>query len=233
MIKKEWFLFLLFIVVCNLIACEPSRKPNKTETPETTQLEALNKSNEISPTITPTSSSTPTPVPSKTPTSTATATPLPTFTPTVFPGFPSNFRLYKYWINYEGETVFYFMDSMIDGKIYGKLSDDENDYAITCEPDQSYPKNMYCTSNDSIYSQAILNITFYSDMDHKHIIHTDELNMFIPDHSLFDNCESEYRIYDGVCYQAHTCFDEEGNVVYSFDNIPYGGNFEGFSAPCP
>ncbi len=53
-----------------------------------------------------------------------------------------------------------------------------------------------------------------------------------PDRGKNVQCTSEYRLYDGICYYAHTCYDACG-LYYSKDNLPEVYNeFQGYTTPC-
>lgn len=182
------------------------------------------------------STATPTLMPTSTPTVTLellpTNTDVPTMTPTLFPGFSDDFRFYSAWIDDDWKTVFYFMGASVDGPVYGKVVIEETEYPFTCMPDEQYPYNMICRSEDYVFGQLNMDFSFYTDPEHQHEFHSGNYKTRLVNRTVMDNCESEYRIYDGQCYEAHTCYDDFGNVVYYFDNIPYDGNFEGFSIPC-
>jgi len=197
------------------------------------------------PTLVPSATSAPstdTPVPTATLTivQTATNTALPTLTqtPTItvtpFPGFGERFKFYQAWTADE-TTYFYFMNAQVDQTIYATVDDLEgNQYALTCPPDAQYPQDIRCYSDTLFKGKSDYKVTFYSDPDRQYAfyesIFATDLNTRYLD---YDNCEKEYRIYDGKCYSAITCYGENGVVVYTFDNIPYGGHFEGYSLPCP
>ena len=183
-----------------------------------------------------------TPVPTATltlaPTATAAAlttlTQTPTITVTPFPGFGGRFKFYQAWTKDE-TTYFYFMNAQVDQTIYATVDDLEgNQYALTCPQDDQYPQDIRCYSDVLFKGKTDYKVTFYSDPQRHYpfyeSIFATDLNTRYMD---YDNCEKEYRIYDGKCYSAITCYGENGEVVYTFDNIPYGGNFEGYALPCP
>ena len=192
-----------------------------------------------SPTLAPpTNTPVPTPTLTLAPTATNTALPTlnlaPTITVTPFPGFGERFKFYQAWTKDE-TTYFYFMNAQVDQTIYATVDDLEgNQYALTCPPDEQYPQDIRCYSDTLFKGKTDYKVTFYSDPEHKYPFYE---NIFATDlntrYQDYDNCEKEYRIYDGKCYSAITCYGENGEVVYTFDNIPYDGNFEGYSLPCP
>lgn len=149
--------------------------------------------------------------------------------------FSKSFEFYRAWIGEDMRTYFYFFRTGIDVPFFGVVSDGKNEHEIICHPDEKYPLHSQCISEDYIFGKSLLSFTFYSDPEFKNAFFTGEFQTGLSSDStwLGDNCESEYRIYDGVCYQAHTCYDDKGNVIWSYDNIPSEGTFEGYSSPCP
>ncbi len=223
---------IIFLVVLSLIlaacaagqnnapAAQPALEKSAVESPA---LPSATPEPTSTPTQTPTV--TPTDLPTSTPTSTATAT----ITPTPFPGFSENFKFYQAWVRDE-TTYFYFMHANVDQTIYARIDDE---FDVLCNPDPNYPQHLICTFERFISNRPTLKFDFFADEAHTSAFHSGEYGTGLSESlALFSNCESEYRIYDGRCYYAHTCYDEFGNVVYTADNIPYGGNFEGFSGPC-
>ena len=127
------------------------------------------------------------------------------------------------------------MNAQVDQTIYALVDDLEgNQYTLTCPPDEQYTQDIRCYSDKLFKGKTDYKVTFYSDPERQYPFYE---NVFATDldtrYQDYDNCEKEYRIYDGKCYSAITCYGENGEVVYTFDNIPYGGNFEGYSLPCP
>ena len=186
------------------------------------------------PTDTPVPTATLTIVKTATNTALPTLTQTPTVTVTPFPGFGERFKFYQAWTADE-TTYFYFMNAQVDQTIYATVDDLEgNQYALTCPPDEKYPQDIRCYSDVLFKGKTDYKLTFYSDPERQYPffenIFATGLNTRYMD---YDNCEKEYRIYDGKCYSAITCYGENGEVVYTFDNIPYGGHFEGYSLPCP
>lgn len=196
----------------------------------------------------PTPSSTFTPIP---PTETPTLSPTPTFTlvptdtatPTQtrvpFTGFMNGFSLYRAW-NDDGKTYFYFLQSNFPGTLYAKA----DDYNLVCNPDPQYPLHMKCFADDKIFGKDEMTFSFYTDEERQDLVYTQIfytglVNDIVyyhandcPDRGKNIHCESEYRLYDGRCYYAHTCYDDCG-LYYSRDNIPEVWNeFQGYTVPC-
>ena len=185
-------------------------------------------------TLVPTATLTPTMAPSATATTLPTLTQTPTITVTPFPGFGDRFKFYQAWTADE-TTYFYFMNAQVDQTIYAMVDDLEgNQYPLTCPPDEQYTQDIRCYSDTLFKGKTDYKVTFYSDPERQYPFFE---NIFATDldtrYMDFDNCEKEYRIYDGKCYSAITCYGENGEVVYTFDNIPYDGHFEGYTLPCP
>ena len=194
---------------------------------------------EPSPTLTPLPSMTPSLTATFTPTDTPTPTPTPTQTDVFFAGFPKDFRLYRAW-NYEDETYFYFLQANITDKLYAKAGD----YDLVCSPDPLYPYHMQCTADAKIFGEDAMTFTFYTDEARLHpifsqVFYTGLINDIVyhhandcPDRGKDVWCESEYRLYDGRCYYAHTCYDACG-LYYSRDNLPkVWKEFQGYTVPC-
>ncbi len=154
-------------------------------------------------------------------------------TPTPFPGFAQNFKFYQAWTRQE-TTWFYFMNAYVDQTVYALVDDLEgNSYALICPPDATYPQDLRCYSEELFKGKREYKVSFYSDPEHKYPFYEQVVTTNLDTTYLtYDNCEAEYRIYDGKCYSAITCYGENGEVVYTYDDIPYDGNFEGFSGPC-
>lgn len=187
-----------------------------------------------SPSDTPIPTATFTQAPSPTATNLPTPTQTPTYTVTPFPGFGERFKFYQAWTADE-TTYFYFMNAQVDQTIYAVADDLEgNQYPLTCPPDEQYPNDIRCYSDTIFKGKKDYKVTFYADPEREYPFFE---NIFATDldtrYMDYDNCEKEYRIYDGKCYSAITCYGENNEVVYTFDNIPYDGNFEGYALPCP
>ena len=89
-----------------------------------------------------------------------------------------------------------------------------------------------------------MTFTFYTDEARQHpvfsqVFYTGLVDDIVyhhandcPDRGKDVYCESEYRLYDGRCYYAHTCYDACG-LYYSRDNLPEVWNeFQGYTVPC-
>lgn len=221
-------LFSLFVVLILSSACTKAVELEPTETALPTATYTI-----LPPTETPQPSATPTntAVP---PTATPTETLVPTPTVTPFPGFSNLFKFYQAW-TYEDVTYFYFMNAYVDDTIYALVDDLEgNTYPLACPLDQNYPQDIRCYSDELFKGKKEYKVTFFPDPERQYPFYEEVVETKLDEQYLtYDNCESEYRIYDGKCYSAITCYDDFGNVVYTYDNIPYDGNFEGFTVPCP
>lgn len=219
-LKMIAILALVFPAAC---AAQPTALPS--ETPTATVIATLTATPTLIPSDTPTSTITPTLVPTDTP------QPTPTYTLIPFPGFNRLFDYYKGWIDGD-HTYFYFLNAQIPGRVYGTV---EGTHNIVCDLDPKYPKNIQCVSDYIEWDKSYMEFTFYADESHTQQVYQKIFYTEFGDEArnIPTNCESEYRIYDGKCYYAITCYDQYGNYLYSMDNIPYGGHFEGYSAPCP
>ena len=226
--KMAVMLLMLILAGIALSACSTTT-PNPTSTPTLA----------LSPTLTPLPSQTQPPTATPTPTEAPTPTPTPTQTDVPFAGFPKDFHLYRAWNNGD-ETYFYFFQANIIDKLYAKA----DDYDLVCNPDPLYPHHMQCVAETKIFGEDEMTFTFYSDEARQHpvfsqVFHTGLVNDIIyhhandcPDRGKDVYCESEYRLYDGRCYYAHTCYDACG-LYYSRDNFPEVWNeFQGYTVPC-
>ena len=224
---KSIQLFFVVIMILGLVACTQPKVPEPTTAPSPTL-----------PLPTDTPAPTPTLTPTFAPTATSTTLPTQTQTPTLtitpFPGFGEHFKFYQAWTADE-TTYFYFMNAQVSQVIYATVDDLEgNQYALTCPPDGQYPQDIRCYSDLLFKGKMDYKVTFFSDPERQYPFYEDVFTTSLDTRYMdYDNCEKEYRIYDGKCYSAMTCYGENGEVVYSFDNIPDEGNFEGFTLPCP
>jgi hypothetical protein len=215
---------LFVLVLALMMACSPQSQ----STPTSTSVPATQiPTNTLVPTLPATATAT------SLPTIQPTATSLPEPTPTPFPGFAQNFKFYQAWTRQE-TTWFYFMNAYVDQTVYALVDDLEgNSYALICPPDATYPQDLRCYSEELFKGKREYKVSFYSDPEHKYPFYEQVVTTNLDTTYLtYDNCEAEYRIYDGKCYSAITCYGENGEVVYTYDDIPYDGNFEGFSGPC-
>ena len=220
----RWLLPVMTVLAAG--ACAAPATPSLTLPPVETSLPSA------TPTLQPTD--TPTLLPTATATSLPTLTQTPTVTVTPFPGFGERFKFYQAWTADE-TTYFYFMNAQVDQTIYATVDDLEgHQYTLTCPPDQQFPQDIRCYSDVLFKGKTDYKVTFYADPERQYPFYEGVFETKLNTRYLdYDNCEKEYRIYDGKCYSAITCYGENGEVVYTFDNIPYGGNFEGYSVPCP
>ena len=250
--NKNIRLFFTTIVMLVLSACaKPAARVPTTAPSPTPPI----------PTDTPVPIATLTLVPTTTATTLPTLTQTPTYTVTPFPGFGDRFKFYQAWTGDE-TTFFYFMNAQVDQTIYATVDDLEgNQYPLTCPPDDQYPADIRCYSDTLFKGKADYKVTFYSDPERQYpffenIFATDlntrySVQVFEPNDGIYEvddaiyyhqndcpqrgenvQCESEYRLYDGNCYYAHTCYDACG-LYYSKDNLPDVFNeFQGFTTPC-
>lgn len=185
------------------------------------------------PTLTPTQTSIP---PTMTPTATQTSTPEPT--PIPFQGFLDYFRLYRAWW-LDGKTYFYFLSAGIDFTMYATA----DEYDLVCEQDPDNITGMICVAESKI-EEDMMDFVFYLDEKHELAVFEASYNAELIDNTVYHHqfdcpdrgknvtCNSEYRLYDGRCYYAHTCYDACG-LYYSKDNIPTDyKEFQGFTTPC-
>ena len=218
----------LFALICALLVACAGAAPQPTPAPTTTN----------TPTTPP-----PTDTPAPTLTATHTEVPTETVTPTrtkvPFAGFMQLFSLYRAWSN-NGKTYFYFLQSNFPGTMYARA----DSYDLVCNPDPKYPLHMQCESEQEIFGQDEMSFTFVTNEDRQDLVLTQKFltglvndivyyhNTDCPDRGKNVHCESEYRLYEGRCCYAHTCYDDCG-LYYSRDNIPEVWNeFQGFTTPC-
>jgi len=226
--KKSISRLALFALICTLLAACAGSAPQPTALPT-----ATNTPTELPPTETPAPTLTPTQTEVPTETSTPTRTKVP------FAGFMQLFSLYRAW-SQDGKTYFYFLQSNFPGTMYARA----DDFDLVCNPDPKYPLHMQCMSNEEIFGQDEMTFTFFTDEDRQDLVHTQKFltglvndivyyhNTDCPDRGKDVHCESEYRLYDGRCYYAHTCYDACG-LYYSRDNLPDVWNeFQGYTTPC-
>ncbi len=204
-----------------LAACASSAAPSPTPLPSATHTPAPSATN------TPASTETPTPEPSPT----LTLPPTPTNTLVPFPGFSRIFEFNKAWIA-DNQTHFYFLNSQVDMNLYGTIA---GEYPFTCSPDPKYPNHMECLSDFTDWKKSWVEFVFYADEARTQEVDRRTFFTGLSDEprGIPQGCEAEFRIYDGKCYVAYTCYDALGNYLYSYNNYPPNGNFEGFTGPCP
>lgn len=224
-------LVLLFLILSVIAACSPQSQATPTLPPPATATQTRIPPTETkAPTQAPLMEATQTEIPA---TQAATETLIPSPTATIFPGFADNFKFYQAWT--KGETTyFYFMSAYVDQTVFALVDDLEGaTYPLTCPQDGTYPQDLRCYSEELFKGKKDYKVTFFTDPEHQHPFR--ELNVATnldTSYLTYDNCEKEYRLYDGKCYAGITCYGENGEVIYSYDDIPDNGNFEGFTLPC-
>jgi len=201
--------------MCTLLAACAGAAPQPTATPDATNTQTIPP---------PTDTPAPTLPPPQTEAPTETATPTRTKVP--FAGFMQLFSLYRA-LSQDGKTYFYFLQSNFPGTMYARA----DSYDLVCNPDPKYPLHMQCESSVEIFGQDEMTFTFFTDEDRQDLVHTQKFftglvndivyyhNTDCPDRGKNVHCESEYRLYEGRCCYAHTCYDDCG-LYYSRDNIP-------------
>jgi len=216
--------FLLVLTACKSSAI-PTPSPEPTPSPTATLL----------PTATATEQPTETPSPTLTPTT----APTPTETLLPFAGFRDYFRLFRTWYA-DDQTYFYFLNAGIEEKLYASA----DEFELDCQPDPKFPVQMICIYDGVIDGRTMMDFRFFTvrartvqvfearydaDLVDDTIYHH---QYDCPDRGKNVECNSEYRLYDGICYYAHTCYDACG-LYYSKDNLPEVYNeFQGYTTPC-
>lgn len=199
----------------------------------------------VSPSPSPAPTRTEAPSPSATPSPTLppTLTPTITLTPTVtlipFSGFLDNFNFYRSWYN-DDTTVFYFLNAGIDHMLYARA----DDLDLICEPDPQLMTALICVHDQKVEGESVMEFEFFTDPERTVSVFKHSYETGLANHTIYHNqfdcplrgqnvtCESEYRLYDGICYYSHTCYDACG-LYYSRDNLPTEFNeFQGFTGPC-
>lgn len=228
--KKHRSSFALFVLICLLIvtACKSSATP--IPSPEPT----LSPTATLPPTATATSEPTETPKPTATPTT----APTPTETLIPFAGFRDLFRLFRTWY-LDDKTYFYFLNAGID-KLYATA----DEFALDCAADPKFPVQMICVHDGTIEGRTMMDFRFFTDRARTVQVFEARYDADLVDNTIYHHqydcpdrgknvqCTSEYRLYDGICYYAHTCYDACG-LYYSKDNLPEVYNeFQGFTTPC-
>ena len=211
----------LCLFVLLLAACASSAAPTITPQPSATHTPAPSATN----TPAPTETATPEPSPTDTPAPTATNTLIP------FPGFSHLFEFNKAWIA-DNQTHFYFLNSQINTNLYGIIA---GEYPFTCSPDPKYPNHMECLCDFTDWKKSWVEFVFYADEARAQEVDRRTFFTGLSDEArgIPPGCEAEFRIYDGKCYVAYTCYDALGNYLYSYNNYPPNGNFQGFTGICP
>lgn len=190
-------------------------------------------------TLAPTATVTEQPTETPSPTAPPTTAPTPTETLLPFAGFRDLFRLFRTWY-LEDKTYFYFLNAGIEDKLYASA----DEFELDCQVDPKFPVQMICVYDGTIEGRTLMDFRFFTDrartvqvfkarydadlVDNTIYHHQDDC----PDRGKDVQCTSEYRLYDGICYYAHTCYDACG-LYYSKDNLPGVYNeFQGFTTPC-
>jgi len=221
---------LLFALVISLVsACSPKSEAGMTPTPGLTETSTAT----LQPTATMAATETPLP------TATATMVPTPTETLIPFSGFKDLFRLFRTWYQND-QTYFYFLNAGIEDMLYASA----DEFELDCRPDPQFPVQMICIYDGVIEGRSMMDFKFFVDRARSVQVFEARYDADLVDdtiyHHQFDcpdrgkdvTCTSEYRLYDGICYYAHTCYDACG-LYYSKDNLPTVYNeFQGFTVPC-
>ena len=219
--KKPSKTLALCLFVFLLVGCTASAAPSVTPQPSAI------------PTLAPSATYTTAPTESPTPEPSPTFTAAPTATNTLiaFPGFSHLFELNKAWIA-DNQTHFYFLNAQVNMKLYGTIA---GEYPFTCSPDPKYPNHMECVSDFTDWKKSWVEFVFFADEAHTQEVDRRTFFTGLSDEArgIPEGCEAEFRIYDGKCYVAYTCYDALGNYLYSYNNYPPGGTFQGFTGPCP
>lgn len=195
----------------------------------------------VTPTVLPTLTETLVPLPSATPSPTATPTTAPTPTETLLPfaGFRDLFRLFRTW-HLDDKTYFYFLNAGIEDKLYASA----DEFDLDCQADPKFPVQMICVYDGVIEKRTMMDFRFFTDRARTVQVFEARYDANLVDDTIYHHqydcpdrgknvqCNSEYRLYDGICYYAHTCFDACG-LYYSKDNLPEVWNeFQGYTTPC-
>ena len=217
-------IFLLVLTACKSSATlTPSPEPSPSPTA----------------TLLPTATATSEPTETPSPTATPTTAPTPTETLLPFAGFRDLFRLFRTW--YAGDqTYFYFLNAGIKDKLYATA----DEFELDCQADPKFPVQMICIYDGVIEGRTMMDFRFFTDQARTVQVFEARYDADLVDDTIYHHqydcpdrgknveCNSEYRLYDGICYYAHTCYDACG-LYYSKDNLPEVYNeFQGFTTPC-
>ncbi len=229
--KKFLSSFVLCALICllALAACKSSATP--APSPEPTLLPTA--------TLPPTATATEQPTETPSPTATPTTAPTPTETLLPFAGFRDLFRLFRTWY-LEDKTYFYFLNAGIEDKLYATA----DEFELDCQADPKFPAQMICVYDGTIEGRTMMDFRFFTDRARTVQVFEARYDADLVDDTIYHHqydcpdrgenveCVSEYRLYDGICYYAHTCYDACG-LYYSRDNLPEVYNeFQGFTTPC-
>ena len=217
-------IFLLVLTACKSNATlTPSPEPSPSPTA----------------TLLPTATATAEPTETPSPTATPITAPTPTETLLPFAGFRDLFRLFRTW--YAGDqTYFYFLNAGIEEKLYASA----DEFELDCQADPKFPVQMICIYDGVIEGRTMMDFRFFIDQARTVQVFEARYDADLVDDTIYHHqydcpdrgknveCNSEYRLYDGICYYAHTCYDACG-LYYSKDNLPEVYNeFQGFTTPC-
>jgi len=229
--KKNRFSLALcaLIILLVLVACKSSATPIPSPEPTLPATATLP--------LTATATAQPTETPS--PTATPTTAPTPTETLLPFAGFKDLFRLFRTWY-LDDKTYFYFLNAGIEDKLYASA----DEFELECQADPKFPVQMICVNDGTIEGRTTMDFRFFTDRDRTVQVFEARYDADLVDDTIYHHqydcpdrgkdaqCTSEYRLYDGICYYAHTCYDACG-LYYSKDNLPEVYNeFQGFTTPC-
>lgn len=235
MTKQIRSLTLLFALV--LVSCASRLDSVVTGTPSVTATQTVTPILTESPMLLPSA----TPSPSATPNPTATPTTVPTPTETLIPfaGFRDLFRLFRTWY-LDDKTYFYFLNAGIEDRLYATA----DEFELECQADPKFPVQMICVYDGTIEGRTMMDFRFFTDCARTVQVFEARYDADLIDDTIYHHqydcpdrgknvqCTSEYRLYDGLCYYAHTCYDACG-LYYSKDNLPDVYNeFQGFTTPC-
>jgi hypothetical protein len=212
MLMKKILLFSLILVSFIVVGCSIAVPKATATLPATATVPAPTK------TLIPTATELPTAtlLPTATPLPTDTPTPEPTFTPTLIPftPFPELFRFYRYWFDLD-KTVVYFLNAERETTLYGVI----NGLDFVCNPDPKNPRQMICEAPTRFIPGKALEIELFADEAHKQSVWTNTA-YFSSQAPANVQCETEYRLYAAGCSYHSSCYDLQGNYLYSEDYYP-------------
>ena len=203
---KTKLLISLMLLVIVLAACStPAPQATATLAPTATL-----------PPPTATQVPTETPLPTATPLPTNTPTAEPTLTPTLIPftPFPELFRFYRYWFDGD-KSVVYFLNAERETALYAVI----NGLDFVCNPDPKNPRQMICEAPTRFEPGKAMEMELFADEAHKQSVWTNTVN-FEKIAQANVQCETEYRLYAAGCSYHSSCFDLQGNYLYSEDYYP-------------
>lgn len=159
-------------------------------------------------------------LPTATPLPTDTPTPEPTFTPTLIPftPFPELFRFYRYWFDGD-KSVVYFLNAERETTMYAVI----NGLDFVCNPDPKNPRQMICEAPTRFTPGKAMEMEIFADEAHRQSVWTGTVP-FEKTAPANVQCETEYRLYAAGCSYHSSCFDMQGNYLYSEDYYPGNPN---------